>query len=481
MFVVNPFRGLRMLILPTVCVLTLWSQPTWAEPPQSQPATRPTSQAASKPSNPEADQKARELLDAALAKYRAAKSYEDQLSAKSEIVAKDRDGQDVGQSSEMSLTLAWAQPNRLAVITDDFAICSNGKQLWLYTAALDQYTEGPAPDKLDYDQLTEQVGADTVPHPILYVLSHPEQKFAELFPMVREFTAVTREERDGRPGTRLAGVFDAAETRFEIGDELVPFSLWLDEKTGLLGEIRVDLTALIRKELELPEDGTSRPADESVPPGVPQRVDRAQATLSLSAARLDAELPAERFAFKPEPGTQKVEKFNFEELMAMPDPQTLVGKPAPTFAGTGLDGKPLSLESLQGRVVVLDFWATWCVPCVQSMPKIQKLAEKFADQAVTVVGINQDAKGKDQAVEQFLKDKKITFRQFPDPIGKLGRKFKVAGIPCTFLLDKKGLVQAVHVGLLPDGEEVMTKEIETLLKGQNVFDPAQLGKEKKEE
>jgi thiol-disulfide isomerase/thioredoxin/outer membrane lipoprotein-sorting protein len=469
MLVANRFRCLRTLLVSIAWAVAPWSRPTQADSPQNQPATRPaTTQAASRPSNPAANQKAHQIIDAALAKYRAAKSYADKLSATSEIVAKDKDGQDAGQSSETALTLAWAQPNRLAVIADDFAICSSGKQLWLYTAALDQYTEGPAPEKLDYDRLTEAIGADTVPHPVLYVLTHPEQKFETLFPMIREFTAVIPEERDGRPGSRLAGVFDAAQTRFEIGPELVPFSLWFDATTGLLGEIRIDLTALIRKELELPEDGTSRPAEESLPPGVPQRVDRARATVSLSDVRLDADIPADRFVFKPEPGAQKVDKFDFEEPMAMPDPQKLVGQPAPTFTGTGLDQKPLALESLQGRVVVLDFWATWCIPCVQSMPKIQKIAEKFADQPVTVVGINQDSRGKDQAVKQFLKDKKITFRQFLDPTGKLGRKFKVSGIPCTFLLDKKGIVQAVHVGLAPDGEEVMTKEIETLLKGQNI-------------
>ena len=481
MFVGNLLRSQRTLVLAAACAAALLltigaTARALADDPQSRPAT----QATTKPSNPEAHRKARQIIDAALAKYRAAKSYADKLEAHSEIVARDKDNQDVGQSADAAETFAFTPPNRLALVADDFSIHCNGKQLWLYTAALDQYTEGAAPERLDYAKLTEEAGVDTPPHPVLFVLDRPGQTFDELFPMVREFTAVTREERDGRPGSRLAGLFDATQTRFEFGPELVPFSLWFDEKTGLLGEIRIDLTAVFRKQLGLTDDAKDEADEELDVPGMPKHIDRAVAAIALNDVRLDVDIPADSFVFKPEPGTAKVAKFDFDELMSMPDPQSLIGKPAPVFAGTGLDEKPLSLEGLKDRVVIVDFWATWCIPCVQSMPKIQKLAEKFADQPLTVVGINQDARGKEKKVEEFLKDKKITFRQFLDPSNKLGRKYKVSGIPCTFLIDKKGIVQAVYLGLRPDAEETMSKQIEAVLKGENLFDPAQVGQEKRE-
>jgi thiol-disulfide isomerase/thioredoxin len=455
--------------------LFLSGGPSRADEPSTQPATRPTTQ----PSNPEVHRQALAIIEQALSKYRAAGSYHDALKGRSEIVATDKHGQDVGQSTEGSATFAYAHPNRVALVTDDFSIHCDGRRLWLYTAILDQYTEAAAPDRVDFAKLAEQLQAEPPPHPVLHALDRPDQTFAELFPTVREFTAVTRAERGDRPGSRLAGVFDAAEMFSRPEPELVPFTLWFDEKTGLLGEIRIDISNVIRKELGL--DGPAKDdSDDDEPdwPGMPKHVERAVATLSLEDVRLDADIPSERFVFKPEAGTEKVEKFNWDELMMFPDPQTLIGKPAPTFGDMGFDGKPLSLEGLQGRVVVLDFWATWCVPCVQSMPKIQKIADKFADQPVTVVGINQDSKGKDEAIKQFLTDKKITFRQFLDPVGKLGRKYRVAGIPCTFLIDRKGIVQAVHMGLAPDLDDLLAEQVETLLKGANLFDPAQLERDK---
>jgi thiol-disulfide isomerase/thioredoxin len=445
-----------------------------AQEPQTQPASRPASQ----PSNPEADQRARKIIDEALAKYRAAKNYQDKLAGRMEIVATDKKGADVGQANEYASSLLFSPPNRIAFPTDNFTIQCDGQKLWLYTAALDQYTEAAAPERLDYEKLTEELMAEDPPHPILYVLGQADKKFAELFPMVREFTAVTREERDGRPGQRLAGLFDASQTPFELGPELVPFSLWFDEKTGLLGELRLEFTAAFKKMLGLDEPQSSDTDDEDEPPGTPKHVERAVATMVLSDVKLDVDIPADRFVYKPGAGVEKVAKFDWEKLMQPPNPRDLIGKPAPTFAGNGLDEKPLDLEKLRGRVVVLDFWATWCVPCVQAMPQLVKVAEKFADQPVTLIGINQDAKGNDKKVKQFVADKKMTFRQFLDPTNKLGRQYKVAGIPCTFLLDRQGVVQDVRTGYTADLEAELGKALEKLLKGENLYDPAALAKER---
>ena len=449
-----------------------------AQEPQSQPASRPASQ----PTNPEADQRARKIVDEALAKYRAAKSYEDKLAGRMEIVATDKDGQDVGQANEYAATLLFSRPNRIAFPTDNFAIYCDGKKLWLYTATLDQYTEADAPERVDYSKLVEELMADDPPHPILYLLDQPDKKFAELFPMVREFTGVTREEREGHPGLRVAGLFDASQTPFELGPELVPFSLWFDEKTGLLGELKIEFTAAFKKMLGLTDEPPGKEKEqeqeEETPPGMPKHVERAVASVTLSDVKLDADIPADRFVYKPDAGVEKVAKFDWHKLMQPPNPRDLIGKPAPNFAGNGLDEKPLDLEKLRGRVVILDFWATWCVPCVQAIPQIQKLVEKFAEQPVSFIGINQDAKGSEKKVKKFVADKKMTFRQFLDPASKLGRQYKVAGIPCTFLLDKQGVVQDVRVGYKADLEEDLGKAIEKLLKGENLYDPAELAKER---
>lgn len=454
-----------------------------ATEPQSQPATKPAAQPTSAPSNPEAHQKAKAVVEAALAKYRAAKTYQDKLEARTDFVATDKEGKDLGQSDEFAATLFFAAPNRVVLDAEDYSIHCDGKKLWLFAGALDQYTEKPAPERIDYAALAEQIMVDDPPHPLLFVLSQPDKKFEELFPMVREFTGVTREERDGRPGQRIAGLFDATDTPFGFGSELVPFTLWFDEKSGLLGELKIDVTAAVRKGLGLTGEKKEAP-EEAEEPGQPHKVDRADVTIAFKDVKLDAEIPADRFEFTPDRSTKKVAEFDWETAMQMPDPADLIGQPAPPFSGDAFDGKPLSLESLRGRVVVLDFWATWCVPCVKALPDVQKLSEKYADKPVTVIGINQDAKAAEKKVKDFIATKKLTFRQFPDVGGKIGRSYKVAAIPCTFLIDTKGVVQAVHVGLEPGKSEEfgkqLSEQIDKLLKGENLFDPEKLAKERKE-
>ncbi|MEW6199373.1 MAG: TlpA disulfide reductase family protein [Planctomycetota bacterium] len=441
-----------------------------AEDPPA-PTTTPVTRPATRPSNPEAHAKALRIIADALAKYRAAKSYEDKFAGKYELVAKDAAGNDAGQTTEYSAALLWSGRERLSLVTDNFSLVTDGKNLWRYLPMLDEYTEAAAPEKPNYAELITALPTDDPPHLILHVREQTDKSFAELFPMVREFTAVTPETRGEHPGVRLSGVFDSTDTPFAYESELLPFSLWFDEHTGLLGELRVDLTNVLKKALGLTED---KPAGEEEPdmPGYPKQVTHAIVSARFDDVRMDMEVPADRFVFRPPAGAEKVAQFT--DLSEMPDPRELIGKPAPLFAGTALDEKPLALEELRGRVVIVDFWATWCAPCVQAMPQIQKLHLKYADKPVTVIGVNQDDKRTEAKIKPFLKDKEITFRQLPDPKGKIARKYKVAGIPCTFLLDKKGTVQAVHVGLSMSLEEDIGGEIEKLLNDENLFDPEKL-------
>jgi thiol-disulfide isomerase/thioredoxin len=487
--VVSPQRSLAVrpvsLIAVTLFVLNMLPAGARSDEPQTrpttQPASAPASQPASGPSHPEADAKARELIDAAMKKYRAAKTYQDKLDARVEVVATDKDGQDAGQDERYSASLLFGRAAHIALATDNFAIHCDGKRIWLYSGRLGQYTEGEAPEHLDLDELTEELMVDDPPHPVLLVLTEPDDEFSELFPMVREFTAVERAEQDGQPGTRVTGLLDAAETPLEIEGEVIPFHLWFDEKTGLLRQLRIDFTGALRKALaEADEERDPEDKDAELPGGA-RKVERAVVTLDLHDVKYDADIPAEHYAFKPDKDAEKVKEFDWDKLMEMPDPEELVGRAAPVLAGTALDEKPISLEALRGRVVLLDFWATWCIPCVKAMPEMQKLAEKYAEKPVTVIGVNQDARGMDAKVKKFLAEKKVTFRQFLDIGGKLGRQYKVGAIPCTFLIDGKGVVQAVRVGAVPKLLDELSEQVDKLLKGETLFDPekiSQPGKEK---
>lgn len=148
----------------------------------------------------------------------------------------------------------------------------------------------------------------------------------------------------------------------------------------------------------------------------------------------------------------------------------LLGEPAAAFELQTADGESFRLEDQRGRVVVLDFWATWCGPCVAAMPELQKLQEKFADRNVLVVGVNQRESAED--VAKFVARKEFTFTQVLDEDGSVGDQFGVTGIPQTVVVDPEGVIQAIHSGYSPTLGKKLASEVEKVLSGKTLYDAA---------
>jgi len=127
----------------------------------------------------------------------------------------------------------------------------------------------------------------------------------------------------------------------------------------------------------------------------------------------------------------------------------MAADPAPNFALKGLDGKTIELKKLQGKVVVVNFWATWCPPCRREIPGMVKVYEKYKSKGLEIVGIALDQGGWDD-VKPYLAKNKITY---PIVIGdqKLTELYGgIEAIPTTFIVDRKGNIAAKHVGALMD-------------------------------
>jgi tetratricopeptide (TPR) repeat protein len=142
--------------------------------------------------------------------------------------------------------------------------------------------------------------------------------------------------------------------------------------------------------------------------------------------------------------------------------------PAQDFVLPTLNNGKVSLSSLIGKVVILDFWATWCGPCIMELPKLVKLYEKYSANP-NVVFYNIDVDEQPKVVQDFMNKKGYSFSVLMASGTDVSKKYEVTAIPVKFLVDKKGRIQYKHIGSTPqeDVVEQLSKEIDELLELEN--------------
>jgi thiol-disulfide isomerase/thioredoxin len=133
------------------------------------------------------------------------------------------------------------------------------------------------------------------------------------------------------------------------------------------------------------------------------------------------------------------------DLKKVEDAHPLIGTTAPEFSLALLDGGELSLESLRGKTVILDFWATWCAPCVFQIPILNALASEYADRDVVVLGVAVDVEGW-EVVEPFVTQEGV---QYPILLGdeELAKIFGAPGFPYSLVIDPQGQIVSRHMGI----------------------------------
>jgi peroxiredoxin len=119
------------------------------------------------------------------------------------------------------------------------------------------------------------------------------------------------------------------------------------------------------------------------------------------------------------------------------------------FTLRDLDGHEWTLKDLQGKVVVVNFWATWCPPCRKEMPDLESLYEKFKDQGLVILAISDEEIGK---VKPFIQERKISYPVLLDPNRKVNEEFKIEGIPKSFVYDREGKLVAQSIDMRTRGQ-----------------------------
>ena len=142
-------------------------------------------------------------------------------------------------------------------------------------------------------------------------------------------------------------------------------------------------------------------------------------------------------------------------------PTPLLAKPAPAFKLTLFDGTVLQLDTLRGKVVFLNFWASWCPPCRAEARMLEAAWRRYAGRDVVFLGINiQDT---EEAARQFLAEFDVTYPNGMDPGSKIAIDYGVWGLPETFIIDREGRITYKHVGAL--GMDTVAAKVDEALQG----------------
>jgi cytochrome c biogenesis protein CcmG/thiol:disulfide interchange protein DsbE len=151
-------------------------------------------------------------------------------------------------------------------------------------------------------------------------------------------------------------------------------------------------------------------------------------------------------------------------LLVFAKNNTKIGEAAPSFEGTTLAGKQIALSDFRGKVVLIDFWASWCGPCRQEMPFLIDLHRRYHKSPFSIVAINID--NKPENAQKFIDqlNRTIHFTVIKDPKQQIPPKYQIKGMPSSILIDKKGIIRFWHTGFKDSYKEDYISEIDQLLK-----------------
>lgn len=345
-------------------------------------------------------------------------------------------------------TLVYEHPMRFRLTSEHrgVEVVSDGRTIIIASESYGQFVRKPLPPAADLSDFIEEASGGLLDQiPMITGLIRRDEPAEALVDERLEFMGIRRAEVNGRPGTWVYAVFDG----------VYKMRTWHSDADGLVERYEIDTSEWY---------GYPGAPFESVVMRTDCEYEELAAPVDPMRFEIDTSAMKEVDSIDP---YEAVEGREAAQLQ-------MIGKPAPDFTLTGLDGGDLSLADLRGKVVVLDFWATWCGPCLMAMPELEKVHKRFEGRPVVVLGVNTDRAGMEDAIRSAMEQRGATFGQVLDPKGTASRSFAVSGIPHGVLIDADGVVRDVHVGFSPDMAEKYTDQIERLLRGERLFTDEEL-------
>ncbi len=382
---------------------------------------------------------ARQVLETMVATYQKATSYTDNgiLRLQAQV-----DNDKIDEPVPFAVTLV--RPDKLFVEAYQALAVCEGKQMRalikdLRDQVLVKDLASPLTKKGFYSDrvlnmvLSQGVAGD--PPQVMLLLD--ENPAAALSRQAKEPTLLEPAQIDGRDYDRV---------RLNRHDGVAVF--WIDRQTHVL------------RRLEYPVDDLRRDLASR------GHVDHVVLTADFVAAQVDVPVDAKKFVFEVPAGTEQVKFF------VQPRPAQLLSKKVPDFKLEGLDKKPISPADLAGKVVVVDFWATWCAPCKMSLPNLQNVYQKYKDNdrvAFLAVSVDQ-ADVKKEALLDAMKEMAVTLPICRDTTGVLAAVFKTPDIPAMFIIGPDGIVQDYQRGYDENLTTTLPQKLDQVLSGKSIYE-----------
>lgn len=424
----NLLNGALVCLLAASAPAGVLTSPAYAAAPakDSAPSAAPATQI---------DAKSSQIMKGVGTFYKDMKGFTQTMSTEMKISAADK------QTAMTSVfKVSFGRPNKFYLKLESGKmggqmIC-DGKTAYLYTPVLNKYMSMPAPENLSqiFDTIDYQiVGGGFSSMSLIESMCTPD-------PYKQIMADVLKVEHIG---VEKVGDNDCDHMRFTQKD--FTWDMWVRQgKEPWIQKVTADMSKILANK-----------------PGAPEGV-TAVLTCSYTESQANVEPTAQLLTFAKPEGAQEVKSF-LEEKSAQPaSVHPLVNKPAPSFDLETVDGAKFNLAAQKGKVVVLDFWATWCGPCTMALPIITEVTSSLKDKDVVFLAVNiQETPAQ---IKEFLEKKNLKVSVGLDSEGKVAEMYQVRGIPQTVIVGKDGNVAEVHIGFSPDLKESFTKELNDILK-----------------
>jgi thiol-disulfide isomerase/thioredoxin/outer membrane lipoprotein-sorting protein len=345
----------------------------------------------------------------------------------------DVDGQKENQKIEM--TGSFAAPNQFRhAMKQDLIVGSTGEQLYIYEAGRKIFSKTDAKkERTRTSALPDPFGRVLIDQSLSMALAVSSDAAAELKSLYEKIDKAADVTIDGKAYPALLATNPQEHVTFAF-----------DPQTNLIRRATIDLSSMIRK----------RGAAD---------VKQATLTMDYSASTPNAATKPEQFAWAPPPGARDAADMQTPGGQEMPA-LALVGKPATDFTLQDINGKDVKFADLKGSVLVFDFWATWCPPCVAAMPGLNELAGEMRDKGVKVVTINAADEDK-ELLSGFVNSRNLkNLTVLLDPGSKVSEQYKGNELlPTTMVIGKDGTIRKVITTLGAEGERDLRAAVDEAL------------------